>query len=615
MRRSTAPIVVVDIDHVRGHGGVASLRSKADTKAEPPKAAPGSPPSATPAANLEPPRLLLSYLSIGEAEDSRPWWVACCATQRPAWLTEKTQGWPGNYLVRFWQPEWRAHAEQRLAEIVDAGFDGVYLDRVDSWEEMAGEQASARADMMALVKHLAAFAKSKRADFLVFVQNGEELLQDTAYAAAIDGIAKEDLFFGADHSGQRNPAGMIKNSQRLLDRLRRRGKPVFVVEYLPAGAVADGVRAEALAKTYAFTLADRPLAGTLPVTPAAAGVGSAGAPAPDVKAPATNQAPANQPRGPTLAPKEPALTPPPAVPKGAAAEPPQQPASPQPPQAWATAEVEAARAACTVMLKGLDIVSQEVPPMRNGGCGTPAPIRVTRIAGVEFAPGAVVNCATAAALHTWLVDVVKPAATELLGAAPTKAVTASGYQCRARVGGREQKLSEHGLANAVDISAFVAGKDTIAVKADWGRVIRLEVAAAARAAAAAKAAQAAASEQKSPSAPTKQAGVPATDSSKEATGPIVPPVVPQRLTPNTRSALGAPRQPPAPAAETKAAASVATATEPKPADLTPRQKFLHRIHEGACRVFGTVLGPEANDDHLDHLHLDMAHRRSKSYCQ
>ena len=47
----------------------------------------------------------------------------------------------------------------------------------------------------------------------------------------------------------------------------------------------------------------------------------------------------------------------------------------------------------------------------------------------------------------------------------------------------------------------------------------------------------------------------------------------------------------------------------------PRAKFLKAVHEGACRMFGTVLGPDSNAAHRDHFHFDMAKRRRSSYCQ
>ena len=42
---------------------------------------------------------------------------------------------------------------------------------------------------------------------------------------------------------------------------------------------------------------------------------------------------------------------------------------------------------------------------------------------------------------------------------------------------------------------------------------------------------------------------------------------------------------------------------------------LRGLHRGACGVFGTVLGPDANPLHADHLHLDVEQRRSGSYCR
>ena len=42
---------------------------------------------------------------------------------------------------------------------------------------------------------------------------------------------------------------------------------------------------------------------------------------------------------------------------------------------------------------------------------------------------------------------------------------------------------------------------------------------------------------------------------------------------------------------------------------------LRRIHEAGCGAFGTVLGPDANPLHADHLHLDTAERRSGPYCR
>ena len=43
--------------------------------------------------------------------------------------------------------------------------------------------------------------------------------------------------------------------------------------------------------------------------------------------------------------------------------------------------------------------------------------------------------------------------------------------------------------------------------------------------------------------------------------------------------------------------------------------LLRQLHAGACGIFGTILGPEANAYHRNHFHFDTASYRSGSYCQ
>lgn len=83
-------------------------------------------------------RFVLAYLSIGEAEDYRPYWKSAWTAFPPAWLEEENPTWPGNYKVRYWMEEWQSILLEGegslLHQIVDAGFDGVYLDIIDAFE-------------------------------------------------------------------------------------------------------------------------------------------------------------------------------------------------------------------------------------------------------------------------------------------------------------------------------------------------------------------------------------------------------------------------------------------------------------------------------------------------
>lgn len=83
-------------------------------------------------------RLLVCYLSIGEAEDYRYYWDPGWSVSRPAWLGEENPDWPGNYKVEYWDPEWQSiifgNDDSYLQLVIDAGFDGAYLDLIDAYE-------------------------------------------------------------------------------------------------------------------------------------------------------------------------------------------------------------------------------------------------------------------------------------------------------------------------------------------------------------------------------------------------------------------------------------------------------------------------------------------------
>jgi hypothetical protein len=44
-------------------------------------------------------------------------------------------------------------------------------------------------------------------------------------------------------------------------------------------------------------------------------------------------------------------------------------------------------------------------------------------------------------------------------------------------------------------------------------------------------------------------------------------------------------------------------------------QFLRRVRDDACSVFGTVLSPDYNEAHRDHLHFDQAARGFGSFCR
>ncbi|SDK14574.1 endo alpha-1,4 polygalactosaminidase [Microbulbifer yueqingensis] len=83
-------------------------------------------------------RLLLAYLSIGQAESDRFYWQNSWFSNPPVWLVEQVAGDPTNYHVRYWEPGWQAilfgSPDAYLDRILDTAFDGVFLDHVDEYE-------------------------------------------------------------------------------------------------------------------------------------------------------------------------------------------------------------------------------------------------------------------------------------------------------------------------------------------------------------------------------------------------------------------------------------------------------------------------------------------------
>ena len=238
--------------------------------------------------------------------------------------------------------------------------------------------------------------------------------------------------------------------------------------------------------------------------------------------------------------------------------------APPVPTTWSEQEIATAAAVCKVALTAPTIHSEAVAPMRFGGCGDAAPVKMSAAGepSVTVEQPVTINCKTAAMVDQWVKTVLQPAAKEVLGSPVVSMSSTSSYVCRNRNGAAVGPTSEHAYANAFDVGSFKLADGRVIDVGLWGATVpkREPVDVAIKKAAAAAAAKVA-----GPGVPASAAG---TASSAPATAPDV------RLT------------------------------------------FLKRIHHEACGLFGTVLGPEANEAHREHLHLDMKVRRGgKAFCE
>ena len=201
-------------------------------------------------------KIVLCYMSIGQAEDYRFYWQPEWSENPPDWLAEPDPDWSGDYWVRFWDPEWQAiiygSPESYLDRILELGFDGVYLDRVDAYEywEERGRETAAR-EMADFVIAIADYARQRHPGFGVFPQNAEELgVMFPDYLETVTGIGVEDLYYGYPRDHQPSPPEWTAAREAILDQWVAAGKLVLTIDYTRVPEQIDDAYARAQARGY-----------------------------------------------------------------------------------------------------------------------------------------------------------------------------------------------------------------------------------------------------------------------------------------------------------------------------------------------------------------------------
>ncbi|HOV87591.1 MAG TPA: endo alpha-1,4 polygalactosaminidase [Syntrophobacteraceae bacterium] len=183
-------------------------------------------------------KIVLAYFSIGEAEDYRFYWNDRWRPGSPPWLGPENPDWKGNYKVRYWESGWwNVALRPYLDRILDAGFDGAYLDIVDAywyWRKEPGFTVGiAASKMIRLVEKIGNYARQTFPDFILCPQNAESILDDVPtaklrkrYLDAIQAIGVEDLFYHYGSSADR------EYRKAMLKQFAAAGKRIFNVEYV-----------------------------------------------------------------------------------------------------------------------------------------------------------------------------------------------------------------------------------------------------------------------------------------------------------------------------------------------------------------------------------------------
>ena len=205
-------------------------------------------------------KIVLAYMSIGEAENYRFYWDEGWDADgdgqpdagAPPWLDVENPHWEGNYKVRYWDPAWQTIILSYTNRLLSAGFDGAYLDIIDAYEYYIDQgRATAAQDMVVFVAAIRAYARASDPNFAVFPQNAPELAGEIpAYLSSVEGIGQEDIYYGYDDDDVVTPPAITAELEGYLDLFRNAGKLVLTVDYATTPTHVDDAYAESQAKGY-----------------------------------------------------------------------------------------------------------------------------------------------------------------------------------------------------------------------------------------------------------------------------------------------------------------------------------------------------------------------------
>ena len=124
------------------------------------------------------------------------------------------------------------------------------------------------------------------------------------------------------------------------------------------------------------------------------------------------------------------------------------------------------QSACPAVLNG-NVIASPLPPIVEGQCGERSPLQVSEIFSVSLSKPVILNCRMTSTLANWIEDLQQHRFDE--GRPLLQRINVStSYYCRRRNNAPSGKISEHGFANALDMTGFEFRPDqTLTVEQDW----------------------------------------------------------------------------------------------------------------------------------------------------
>jgi len=184
--------------------------------------------------------LAVAYLSVGEAEPGRPWYTD--GRVDPRWLLGKNENW-GSYFVDARQTGWQKLMLDLTGEFIENGFDGVFLDTVDTVDVYP----ETRGGMIALIKSL----RAAYPEVLMIQNRGFNVVETVA--SDLDGIMFEDL--STTYNFDSHEYIYIDSSaaaQQMVELHEHTGLPILALDYAPPDNPGMAYRAFQIARRFNF---------------------------------------------------------------------------------------------------------------------------------------------------------------------------------------------------------------------------------------------------------------------------------------------------------------------------------------------------------------------------
>ena len=182
---------------------------------------------------------VLAYLSIGEIAPSRRWYKQI----KPSWVLGKNRVWDSE-IMDITNPNWQQFiVEELVTPLVKQGYDGFFLDTLDSFQILAKTDESRNKQAQALVTLLQS-VRTKYPNIQLVANRGFELMPQIA--PLLDAVLAESLYAAWDNAHQTFKPSTATDTDWLLQKLhsiqQNFGLEIIVLDYLSPTQHAEALR-------------------------------------------------------------------------------------------------------------------------------------------------------------------------------------------------------------------------------------------------------------------------------------------------------------------------------------------------------------------------------------